>query len=96
METTERNYTRTITVEEFKAEMNCPKLEIVRNEQNNGNLFFSYGYKKSGALSDALKEEIESTGKINSQVLMSLTKTDKGEDLWILHRKGTKNVVLEF
>ena len=95
METVEK-YTRTITVEEFKAEMNCPRLEIVRNEKNNNNLFFSYGYKKSGSISDALKKEIEETGKINSQVLMSLTTTDNGEPLWILHRKGTKNVVLEF
>lgn len=95
METTEKNYKRTITVEEFKSEQNAPKLDIVRNPHT-GNLFFSFGYRKSGALSDAIKEEIESSGKINSQVLMSLTETDEGNDLWILHRKGTNNIVLEF
>ena len=92
METT-NSFRESLTVEQFKSATGVQSISIVRNPKNN-NLFFTFG-SKSGAISDSIKEEIEK-GKITSQVMLSLTTSDSGEDLWILHKKATSNVVLEF
>lgn len=75
----EKNLTfnETLTVEQFKAEMNVSKIEVKKNPKTN-KLFFTYG-AKTGAV--AVKG-------IPSNPMLSKVTGDDGSSFWLLHEEG--------
>ena len=84
------------SIEEFTAMVNH-QVNIVRNNKNN-NLFLSWGFgrQNSGAISDAIKAEVEA-GEITSQVMIAKVEaldTPEGY-LYLLQKAGNAaNVVM--
>lgn len=71
-------FNETLTVEQFKAQMNVTRLEVKQNPHT-GKLFFTFG-SKTGAVS--------SKG-IPSKPMISNVTGDDGESFWMLHEEGT-------
>jgi hypothetical protein len=71
-------FNETLTVEQFKAQMNVTRLEVKQNPHT-GKLFFTFG-SKTGA--------VASKG-IPSKPMISNVTGDDGESFWMLHEEGT-------
>lgn len=71
-------FNETLTVEQFKAQMNVTRLEVKQNPHT-GKLFFTFG-SKTGA--------VASKG-IPSKPMISHVTGDDGESFWMLHEEGT-------
>ncbi len=70
-------FNETLTVEQFKAQMNVSKIEVKKNPNTN-KLFFTYG-SKTGAV--AVKG-------IPSNPMLSNVTGDDGSEFWLLHEEG--------
>ena len=70
-------FNETLTVEQFKSEMNVSRIEVKRNPHT-GKLFFTYG-SKTGAV--AVKG-------IPSNPMLSNVTTPEGDSFWLLHEEG--------
>jgi hypothetical protein len=70
-------FNETLTVEQFKAQMNVSRIDVKENPKT-GKLFFTYG-AKTGAV--ALK------GIPAYPVLSNVTGSD-GSNFWLLHEEG--------
>lgn len=70
-------FNETLTVEQFKAQMNVSKIEVKKNPQTS-KLFFTYG-SKTGAV--AVKG-------IPSNPMLSNVTGDEGASFWLLHEEG--------
>ena len=70
-------FNETLTVEQFKAQMNVPLLKVKQSPKT-GKLFFTYG-AKTGAV--AVK------GIPQHPVLSNVTGSD-GSNFWLLHEEG--------
>ena len=70
-------FNETLTVEQFKSEMNVSRIEVKRNPHP-GKLFFTYG-SKTGAV--AVKG-------IPSNPMLSSVTTPEGDSFWLLHEEG--------
>ena len=80
-------FNETLTVEQFKAQMNVSRIQVKVNEKTN-KLFFTYG-AKTGAV--AVK------GVPTNPMLSNVTGSD-GQSFWLLHEEGNGGapVVAEF
>jgi len=70
-------FNETLTVEQFKAQMNVSRIDVKKNPKT-GKLFFTYG-AKTGAV--AVK------GVPTHPMLSNVTGSD-GESFWLLHEEG--------
>ena len=70
-------FNETLTVEQFKAQMNISRIDVKKNPKT-GKLFFTYG-AKTGAV--AVK------GVPAHPMLSNVTGSD-GESFWLLHEEG--------
>lgn len=70
-------FNETLTVEQFKSEMNVSRIEVKRNPHTD-KLFFTYG-SKTGAV--AVKG-------IPSNPMLSNVTTPEGDSFWLLHEEG--------
>lgn len=70
-------FNETLTVEQFKSEMNVSRIDVRKNPQT-GKLFFTYG-AKTGAVS--LKG-------IPAHPMVSNVTGDDGQSFWLLHEEG--------
>lgn len=70
-------FNETLTVEQFKAQMNVQKLDVKRNPET-GKLFFTYG-AKTGAVA---------TKGIPQHPMLSSVTTPEGDSFWLLHEEG--------
>ncbi len=70
-------FNETLTVEQFKAQMNVSRIDVKKNPKT-GKLFFTYG-AKTGAV--AVK------GVPAHPMLSNVTGSD-GESFWLLHEEG--------
>lgn len=70
-------FNETLTVEQFKAQMNVSKIEVKQNPKTN-KLFFTFG-AKTGAV--AVKG-------IPSNPMLSNVTGDDGSSFWLLHEEG--------
>ena len=71
------HFNETLTVEQFKAQMNVSRIDVKRNPKT-GKLFFTYG-AKTGAV--AIK------GIPAHPMLSNVTGSD-GSNFWLLHEEG--------
>ena len=71
------SFNDTLTVEQFKAQMNVSRIDVKRNPKTN-KLFFTYG-SKTGAV--AIK------GIPQHPMLSNVTDPD-GSNFWLLHEEG--------
>ena len=67
----------TLTVEQFKAQMNVSRIDVKKNPKT-GKLFFTYG-AKTGA--------VAITGIPAHPMFSNVTGSD-GSDFWLLHEEG--------
>ena len=67
----------TLTVEQFKAQMNVSRIDVKKNPKT-GKLFFTYG-AKTGAV--AVKG-------IPAHPMLSNVTTPEGNSFWLLHEEG--------
>ena len=70
----------TLTVEQFKAQMNVSRIDVKKNLKT-GKLFFAYG-AKTGAV--AVKG-------IPSHPMLSNVTSSEGATFWLLHEEGQGN-----
>ena len=70
-------FNETLTVEQFKTEMQVSRIEVKRNPDT-GKLFFTYG-SKTGAV--AVKG-------IPSNPMLSNVTTPEGDTFWLLHEES--------
>lgn len=70
-------FNETLTVEQFKAQMNVSRVDVKRNPKT-GKLFFTYG-AKTGAVAIA---------GIPAHPMFSNVTGDGGETFWLLHEEG--------
>ena len=71
------SFNETLTVEQFKSQMNVSRIDVKRNPHT-GKLFFTYG-SKTGAV--AVKG-------IPSNPMLSNVTTPEGDSFWLLHEEG--------
>lgn len=71
------SFNETLTVEQFKSQMQVSRIEVKRNPHT-GKLFFTYG-SKTGAV--AVKG-------IPSNPMLSNVTTPEGDSFWLLHEEG--------
>ena len=71
------SFNKTLTVEQFKSEMQVSRIEVKKNPHT-GKLFFTYG-SKTGAV--AVKG-------IPSNPMLSNVTTPEGDSFWLLHEEG--------
>lgn len=71
------SFVDTLTVEQFKSQMNVSKLDVKKNPKT-GKLFFVYG-TKIGAV--AVKG-------IPANPMLSLVEGEGGNQFWLLHEEG--------
>lgn len=67
----------TLTVEQFKAQMNVSRIDVKKNPKT-GKLFFTYG-AKTGAVAVA---------GIPKHPMLSNVTTPDGSSFWLLHEEG--------
>ena len=67
----------TLTVEQFKSQMNVSRIDVKKNPKT-GKLFFTYG-SKTGAV--AVKG-------IPTHPMLSNVTTPEGDSFWLLHEEG--------
>lgn len=70
-------FNETLTVEQFKAQMNVSHIDVKKNPKT-GKLFFSYG-AATGAV--AVKG-------IPTHPMLSNVSTEEGDSFWLLHEEG--------
>ena len=70
-------FNETLTVEQFKSQMQVSRIEVKKNPHT-GKLFFTYG-SKTGAV--AVKG-------IPSNPMLSNVTTPEGDSFWLLHEEG--------
>lgn len=71
------SFNETLTVEQFKAQMNVSRIDVKKNPRT-GKLFFTYG-AKTGAV--AVKG-------IPTHPMLSNVTTPEGDSFWLLHEEG--------
>lgn len=71
------SFNETLTVEQFKSQMQVSRIEVKKNPHT-GKLFFTYG-SKTGAV--AVKG-------IPSNPMLSNVTTPEGDSFWLLHEEG--------
>lgn len=70
-------FNETLTVEQFKAQMNVSRIDVKKNPKT-GKLFFTYG-AKTGAV--AVKG-------VPAHPMLSNVTGSEGESFWLLHEEG--------
>lgn len=70
-------FNNTLTVEQFKAQMNVASINVKKNPKTS-KLFFTYG-AQTGAVS---------TKGIPTHPMLSNVTTPDGENFWLLHEEG--------